>query len=161
MKASVFGIMSDSHKLPERVDPRRLAITGGAVTGDVAVVKLARLADRLATGAAEGGRATLHLKFAEDAQRRIEVTGQVGAKLALQCQRCLRPFEWAADLDLRLIAVADEEAAAGVPRDREPVIVPAGGLDPAALIEDELILALPLAPRCERPECLRASTDLE
>lgn len=161
MKAPVFGIMNDSHKLPERVDPRRLAITGGAVTGAVDVAKLTRLADRLATGAAEGGRATLHLQFAEDAQRRIEVGGRVAAKLALQCQRCLRPFEWTADLDLRLIAVADEEAAAGVPRDREPVVVPAGGLDPAALIEDELILALPLAPRCGRPECLRASTDLE
>lgn len=152
--------MSDSHELPERADPRRLAATGGTVTGTVPIAELSRLVDRLAAEDGSGaGRATLHMRFDEDAQRRIRITGRIEAKLTLQCQRCLQPFEWAADRALNLVAVADEDAAAGVPRDWEPVIVPPQGLDPATLIEDELILALPLAARCERPECLRTSED--
>lgn len=154
--------MSDSHELPDRVDPRRLAATGGTVTGEVPVAELTRLADRLAeSDESSAGRATLYLSFDEDAQRRIRITGRVEARLALQCQRCLQPFEWTADQALNLIAVADEDAAAGVPRDREPVIVPPQGLDPATLVEDELILALPLAARCEQPECMDASEDTE
>lgn len=154
--------MSDSHELPERADPRRLAATGGTVTGDVPIAELTRLADRLTVEyGSNAGRAALRLRFDEDAQRQIRITGRVEAKLTLRCQRCLQPFEWAADQALNLVAVADEDAAAGVPRDWEPVIVPPEGLDPATLIEDELILALPLAARCERPECLRTSEDTE
>lgn len=154
--------MSDSRKLPERVDPRRLAATGGTVEGDVPLAGLTRLADHLAVdGASDDDRAALYLSFDEDSQRRVRITGRVRATLVLRCQRCLKPFEWTVDQALKAIAVADDEAAAGVPRDWEPVIVPPRGLDPAALTEDELILALPLAPRCERPECLRTTETMD
>lgn len=148
--------MNDSRKLPERIDPRRLAVAGGTVAGEVALAGLTRLADRLAPGETPSdARATLCLRFDEDDQRRVRITGRVRAAPILQCQRCLRPFQWTVDQALKLIAVADEDAAAGVPRDWEPVIVPAAGLDPAALAEDELLLVLPLAARCERPGCPR------
>lgn len=152
--------MSDSRKLPERVYPRRLAATGGTVEGEVPLAGLTRLADRLAAGgASDNERAALRLDFDEDSQRRIRITGRVRAKLELRCQCCLEPFEWTVDQPVELIAVADDEAAAGVPRAWEPVIVPPEGLDPTALTEDELILSLPLAPRCDRPECRRTATD--
>lgn len=154
--------MNDSRKLPERVDPRRLAATGGTVAGEVAIAGLARLADRLAPDwEPSDGRAALSVSFGEDAQRRILMDGGIQATLVLQCQRCLEPFQWPVEQTLRLIAIADDEAAAQVPRDREPVIVPPEGLDPVALAEDELLLALPLAARCERPECRRGLRNSE
>lgn len=147
--------MNESRGLPERVDPRRLANAGGSVEGEVALEALTRLADHLLAGEApQEGRAALQLAFAEDAQRRVLITGRLQAESTLQCQRCLGPVHWRVDQPLRLIAVADEDAAAEVPRDFDPVVAPEGGLDPAALAEDELILALPLVARCETPDCV-------
>jgi uncharacterized protein len=145
--------MSESKSLPERVDPRRLAATGGEVEGEVALAALTRLADYLlAQEAPEGGRARLHLVFNEDSQRRVRITGRLRASLTLQCQRCLGPATWPVDQSIDLIAVPDDGAAAGVPRDCEPVVA-ADGFDPAVLAEDELILALPLVARCCRRGC--------
>lgn len=146
--------MSEAKRLPERVDPRRLALGGGSVEGELALADLRRLAEYLLVDEVpDSGRASLFLAFDEDPQRRVRITGNLRAVLTLQCQRCLGPVTWTVDQPLRLVAVADDEAAAGVPREYEPVVVPAEGLDPAALAEDELILALPLVARCERSEC--------
>lgn len=149
--------MSEFKRLPERVDPRRLAIAGGSVEGEVELVALTRLADYLLAGEVpERGRATLNLVFEEDAQRRVLLTGRLRADLTLECQRCLGPVPWRVDQPLRLVAVDDETAAAQAPRDCDPVVVPADGLDPVALAEDELILALPLVARCDAADCAGA-----
>ena len=47
----------------------------------------------------------------------------------------------------RELAVLDESD------DVHEVILAAAPLDAQTLIEDEVLLALPFAPRCERPEC--------
>lgn len=157
MTAPGQQIMSEAKSLPERVDPRRLAAAGGEVEGEVALAALTRLAAcLLPREAPEDGRAWLHLAFSEDSQRRVRIRGRLRANLTLQCQRCLGPVAWPVDQPIDLVAVADDGDAAGVPRDSEPVAA-ADGLDPAALAEDELILALPLAARCPRRECAGVS----
>lgn len=146
--------MSTFTGLPRRVDPRRLASARGVVEGEVPLADLDRLTEHLLTEETPGtGSARLRLSFAEDDQRRIVMTGRLQASLRLQCQRCLNPVEWPVDTALRLIAVADDEAAAQVPRGFDPVVVGSDGLDPAALVEDELILALPVVARCDDEAC--------
>lgn len=154
--------MSDSSSLPNRVDPRRLAATGGAVEGELALSELRRLGEHLGPEETVGqGRVSVALAFDEDSERRVRVTGRIQASLTLQCQRCLGSAPWRIDQPLRLVVVADEDAAAEVPRDCDPVVATAEGLDPAALVEDELILALPLVARCERPECVGRTAEAE
>lgn len=133
--------------LPRRVDARRLAAAGGALEGEVALAALSRLADALGT-AQDQGTARLVLALVVGDQRRLTADGHLSARLRLQCQRCLAPMEWALDVPLALVLVAAEDAAAAAPRDRDPVLLASdGSLDPVALVEDELILALPVVAR--------------
>lgn len=96
----------------------------------------------------------------EDAQRRVVLTGRVQAKLMLACQRCLQPTEQVIEVDVAGIVVASDEAAAAVPREWEPILADGDMLDGHALIDDELLLALPMTVQCDRPEC-RAAYDNE
>ncbi len=72
--------------------------------------------------------------------------GHVSATLTLTCQRCLGEMTLPVDTDSRLVFVADAVASADLAGSREPVIAVSGQVSLAMLIEEELLLALPLAP---------------
>lgn len=97
--------------------------------------------------------ARLRLAFAEDGQRRVHATGRVSAQLVLQCQRCTQAFEQTIETAIAGVIVTNDEAAADVPRADEPIRVDGDTLDVRALMEDELLLALPMVARCNDPTC--------
>jgi uncharacterized protein len=70
----------------------------------------------------------------------------LSADLTLECQRTLEPFEWPAVVDTRLGLLESEAGAAALPPDCEPLLLEDGSLSPRRVIEDELLLALPLVP---------------
>jgi uncharacterized protein len=67
------------------------------------------------------------------------------------CQRCLQPMSVALAVDREFLFVADEDRAAALDaeNDSEDVLELTRHLDLRELIEDELLLALPLVPRHE------------
>ncbi|WP_206999622.1 DUF177 domain-containing protein [Trinickia mobilis] len=67
----------------------------------------------------------------------------------LECQRCLAPYEQAFDIDATYRLVATEEEADEFPLDDDEVEVIVGSrqFDLVDLIEEELLLALPLVPK--------------
>lgn len=68
----------------------------------------------------------------------------------LTCQRCLQPFKPALDLSRRLRFVRDEAAAEALDSEiDEDVLAYDRRLNLRVLVEDELLLALPLVPRHE------------
>ena len=70
------------------------------------------------------------------------------ARIALECQRCLRPVEVILDADRSFLFVPGEEAAAKIDADSEhDVLALTKALDLRELAEDELLLAMPLVPR--------------
>jgi len=80
------------------------------------------------------------------------LTLQAQTQVQLQCQRCLRPMAQPLAVDRRLRFVRDEKEAARLDEESDDdVLALPPRLDLAALLEDELILALPLVPRHE--EC--------
>lgn len=137
---------------PEWVDPRRLAAARGSVEGEIATNALSRLTPEL-DSESQPSSVWLRLDFAEDGQRRVTITGRVQACLRLQCQRCLGPADWSVDAAVKAMAVADDAAAAEVPGEWEPIVAGPQGVSPAALAEDELLLALPVAARCQDKAC--------
>ena len=69
------------------------------------------------------------------------------ASLALACQRCLGPVRAALDVDRSFLFVAGESAAEQLDADQEDdVLALTRSLDLRDLVEDELLLALPLVP---------------
>ena len=72
--------------------------------------------------------------------------------VTLQCQRCLSPMTVPLSIDSSIQFVAGEDAAAALDADSEhDVLALSRDLDLLTLVEDELLLALPIVPRHE--EC--------
>ncbi|HEY7774597.1 MAG TPA: YceD family protein, partial [Marinagarivorans sp.] len=91
---------------------------------------------------------TLHaeLEFGYDQERRRVVQGKVTAELSLECQRCLEPMAFSIEADVNWAVVWDEEKAKQLPSRLEPWIAGEEAEDLYAMIEEELLLALPTAP---------------
>ncbi len=77
---------------------------------------------------------------------------QVNGVLPLACQRCLEAIHFELDVDsqLELISEDSELSQDELEDDTRDFLPVAGELDVAELVEDEILLALPVAPRHER-----------
>lgn len=83
------------------------------------------------------------------------------APVWLTCQRCLQPFEERLEVDTRVRFVRDEAQAEALDAEmEEDVLALPRWLDLRSLVEDELLLALPLVPRHDRcPQPLPLGAD--
>jgi len=130
-----------------------LALRGASVAGTLDGGSLPRAADRLAP---EGGRAEVSWRITgkADALGRPALEIALDGVVPLVCQRCLQAFPWpVAQRTLVLLARNERELAVLDAEDEHEVVLAAAPLDPATLAEDELLLTLPFAPRCERAGC--------
>ncbi|MBB3274858.1 uncharacterized protein FHW78_000655 [Pseudoxanthomonas sp. OG2] len=93
------------------------------------------------------GEARYTIEFDQDALRVPYVELRIEAQLPLVCQRSLQRFLLPVSLVQRLGLVRDEADEAALPPDYEALLVPEDGmLHPADLVEDELVLAVPVVP---------------
>ncbi len=117
--------------------------------GRLPLSAMARLADLLAD---PEGEARFALEFGHDALKTPFAELQVDAELPLVCQRSLERFLQPVSLTQRYALVRaaegdDEDVEAALPPGCEALMVADDGLvRPAELVEDELILAVPLVP---------------
>jgi uncharacterized protein len=75
---------------------------------------------------------------------------KAGALLSLTCQRCLAPVDVPVSVDRSFRFVNDEEtAAAQDDQSEEDVLALSRDFDLVQLVEDELLMDMPLAPRHE------------
>jgi uncharacterized protein len=81
-------------------------------------------------------------------------TGGSPARPTLNCQRCLADFEWPIEQRTELLLARSEDELAALDADSDSEVVLAGSpIDPLALVEDELVLALPFAPMHREGAC--------
>jgi uncharacterized protein len=133
-------------------DPREFARRGMRLEFDLELSSLERLADVLAEqigsarvvveGVLEEGDCFLVLHIEADPR--------------LECQRCLGVMPWPLNIESKLLLVAPGESIPDedLEEDDFDSIVAERDLDVRELVEEELLLALPLAPRheeCESP----------
>ena len=77
---------------------------------------------------------------------RLDLT--VDGDVVLICQRCLEPMTEALHLRPKFLVAADEDTADALDQDDDfDVVVGSAEFDLDTLIEDEVVLALPIAPR--------------
>ena len=95
------------------------------------------------------------LEFDRDALQVPYVELRIDAALPLECQRTLQRFLQPVQLVQRLGLIRDEADEAGLPEGYEPLLLPDDGmLRPAELVEDELILAVPVVPAMPGTEAM-------
>ena len=93
------------------------------------------------------GECRYALQFDRDALGLAYLEIRAEAELPLICQRSLDPFELPVRIEQRLGLIKREDQEATLPEDYEPVLIAEDGyIDPRALLEDELILAIPVVP---------------
>ncbi|MEO8777065.1 MAG: YceD family protein [Rhodanobacter sp.] len=133
-----------SVNLPESVDAWRMVSARRSFEGTLAIASLRRLCDALA---GTDGEVRFELDFGRDSFGTSYVDVRANASLTLICQRSLEPFVLPVALQTRLGLITDEHDEAGLPPECEPLLVAEDGLlRPADIVEDELLLALPLVP---------------
>ena len=132
-----------SDRLPERVNPFRLAEVGRRLEGRLALSRFRRLEPSLAS---TDGEVEVRLGFSRNAQGLTLIRGEIEATLELECQRCLRPMAFRIEREVAIAAVTGDAEAALVQEQYDPQIVEDESLVLLDLVEDELLLAIPLAP---------------
>lgn len=130
--------------VPEQVDAWRMVEARRGFSGQAPLAALTRLRDSLEDAE---GEVRFALDFGTDALQVAYVDLDIETALPLQCQRSLRRFLQPVRIRQRLGLIRRESDEAALPAECEPLLVPADGLlRPLDLVEDELILALPVVP---------------
>jgi len=136
--------------IPEHIDPFRYAEQSLGLEGSVKVADMQRLSTYVHS---KQDTAQVDLRFGVDQQGVTFLKGHLATKLTLQCQRCMEPFiyEIMSDFVLGIVKTLDEANA--LPEQYEPAMSQEGSLALRELIEDEIILNLPIIPKHEPEQC--------
>ncbi len=133
-----------SGALPPFLDLSLAARHDLSLSGSLAVKSMPRLASALAS---DQGTARVELQAAPDAGGRIVVAGSIHALLVMTCQRCLEDVELEVRAEPRLAWVRSDAEIETLAPEYEPLVSADGRVALKELVEDELLLALPLVPR--------------
>jgi uncharacterized protein len=99
------------------------------------------------------GSANVTLKLCSDDEGYRTIKGRIAAQAALQCQRCLGPVELKLDVPVMLAMVWAEKEIPSLPSRYDGIVVGADPSDLYELVEEEVLLALPLVAAHEPGSC--------
>lgn len=152
-----------------RLDVKAFAQAGASLSGQDPLQDYPRLVAEL-----KGSPADLSVNWSARGEARAQAGAseqiwlhlRAQANLPLTCQRCLEAVTVTVEVERPFHFVADEAMAADLDDEsEEDVLVLDRAFDLPALIEDELLMALPLVPRHERcpsePKLAVADADFE
>ncbi len=133
----------------------------GVLEGKLPLTRFSRLGDYLVESS---GDAAYRLAGHVDVNGRKQLLLEVEGELSLRCQRCLESIHFPLYVDsvLELIRSDDDLSQEDLEDDSKDFLVAQRDLDVVGLIEDEIILALPAAPRhqnCALPSADRGTAE--
>ncbi|MBS0442432.1 MAG: DUF177 domain-containing protein [Proteobacteria bacterium] len=154
---------------PLRLDVAAFAKEGGRLEGRWPLAGFERLAESAHAEARPGAADEVAWAVAGEARPvrggapELWLHVSADASVNLECQRCLQPVPTPLAVQRSFRFAPDEATAAEIDADSEDdVLVLTRALDLHELVEDELILALPLVPRheaCPQPLAAPATAD--
>jgi uncharacterized protein len=135
-----------SGQLPAQIDPIRLADEGTRLRGVLPGHSMARLQE-LTLRADQP--VSVELQFERTAQGLRRMRGTLRTQVEMTCRRCLKP--------LKVEIVAQPHCTVLQPGEAEPeegeALIAEGPLSLIELVEDELLLAMPMIPGHGEGEC--------
>jgi uncharacterized protein len=135
----------------QRLDVRAFAEDAAELSGPTPLTALERLASE-ARSSVEGREVTWtaegELHNAGHLQPEVWLHLHAQAGLPMTCQRCMEPVEVPLEVDRSFRFVADETTAAAEDEDsEEDLLVLSSTFDLLGLLEDELLMEVPVVPR--------------
>lgn len=148
-----------ANTFPAQIEPFKWAEQGFTWSGTLPLSRFARIA-REAVGSINDQLINIDCKLSMDAYHRIVwLDAHVETKVPMECQRCLDTVETPLVLDVRLALIDDESLIERLDEDADFIVLgesesskkgdfdtPAS-IDLLALLEDELLLLIPLSPK--------------
>ena len=130
-------------------DLESLADRGVTLSGELGIGQLTRLRGLLHS---DSGSVKATLRFRQRGDGWLASELGYRADVELVCQRCLEPFRYELTENVNVVLADSDSLPATVPAGFEPFELEEGRLQPAQLIEDETIVAIPLVPKHARVE---------
>lgn len=144
--------VSDS-QLPEQIDPFRLVRQKRILVGTIEFGRMLRLSPLLSSAE---GQAHIELEFGTDEMSVKFVRGEVVADIPLTCQRCMQPLIFPVRTPMALGFVTQQAEADAMPSCYDPLLVEHVPIPLLDMVEDELLLALPVVATHEPGACTAA-----
>ena len=135
--------------LPDAIDPIRLADEGSSLEGELSVQAMPRLRELCQNPAAM--MVQVALRFDRGMHGRM-MEGTITTRLELTCQRCLGALEQDIVAKTRVVLSQAGESHPVLAEEVDFIEV-AAPVSLPELVEDELLLALPMTPRHPQGEC--------
>jgi len=135
----------------QHVDPLQLARSGRHFSGQVPIAAMGRLVSSLYDTDAS---AVYDLKFDVDSAGQAIVTGWVKSELGLLCHRCMDKVPTKVESKVALGIVSSYAEAERLLEKFEPLVVDDSQVRLIDIIEDELLLALPLIVMHTDEDCV-------
>lgn len=137
--------------LPASIDPIRLADRGDHLSGTIPLDRMKRL---LSYCRSDEGVVKIDLSFHYDGRRDVRtITGTLTTEISLDCERCLEPMILPLRCEVNLLALMPGQESLAETGDALIVSDPVSLVE---LVENELILVLPMIPMHPRDQCSAA-----
>lgn len=136
--------------LPQHINLLRLSEHTADFHGSLLIKDMARLLPSLYS---EAGEVEVDLALETDKDGIPFCRVQLKTQATLQCQRCMQPFFYEIISDFVQAIVSKPEEAEALSIQYEPVVAEDGILIIKDMVEDGLILSLPLVPMHSSAEC--------
>jgi uncharacterized protein len=135
------GALHSWYSLPDLMS---LAERGAVLEGTIELAKLARLKELLSSSE---GSATARMRFRRNGGDLLLMELKCEAELELVCQRCLEAVTHKVCERVDFAVAENEVSLTVLPNGINLITLDGDRFQPSALIEDELIVSLPLVPK--------------
>jgi uncharacterized protein len=150
------GSQASTQVSKECVDAVPLAARGATIEREFRLIDLPRLSDWAVN---EQARAHLTARF-HLVDARVGIAGRATANLRLVCQRCLAPVPILVDDEFHVVLVPSESEMDQLPEQQDAAIADATRLELDWLLEEQLLLAVPLVPlHATTAECAQGASN--
>ena len=137
--------------LPETVRYHDLVNKNAELNGTFPLSRLGRLTPLLQK---LDGEVHVLLKFRRGSKQRPLVTGRAKVEVQMTCQVCLEPVALVLESDITTLLVSSQTDLDLLHQDQDGLVVNGEDLTLSDLIEDDLLLSLPMSPKHEGEDCV-------
>ena len=138
--------------LPTSLDVRKAAARGAVLKGVLQPADMARAREILAS---DNGRIEVQLAFSRDEENRTVIALSLTVDVEVTCQRCLEALPIQVHASNQLAVVGSDDRARDLPAQLDPLVVEGDNCGLWTLVEDELMLALPIVSYHDTDDCKR------
>lgn len=137
-------VVALSEQLPLEINPFALADQGAKLKGELAIAGLKHLTETLDS---TKGVVQVQFTFGREKHGPRYIKGLLSTTLRFVCQRCGEPASYDINVKLCLSPVISDSQAAKLPKEYEALVTQGEPVLLADIIEEELLLSMPMFPK--------------